>query len=190
MIRTAIPVIALAGAIGACAPTEPLEETSASKAEAPAPDPADRPASVVKPRPQPAVDIRSDAWEGADPTPGRWTYRDDARGSVALFGTPQSDASFVIRCEEPDSKIYLSRAGDVPGATQMTLRASSGMEGYALSPTGGELPYMASEVVPTDPMLDRVASSRGFFLVAVTGLPPLKLPAWPEFTRVVEDCRG
>ena len=41
-----------------------------------------------------------------------------------------------------------------------------------------------------DPFLDKMAFSRGRFVVAVSGTPRLAIPAWPEFARVVEDCRG
>lgn len=42
----------------------------------------------------------------------------------------------------------------------------------------------------SDPLLDQMAFSRGRFLITVEGGPSLVVPAWPEFARVVEDCRG
>ena len=45
-------------------------------------------------------------------------------------------------------------------------------------------------MAPDEYMLDRIAFSRGRFAVQTTGLTSLAIPIWPEFTRVVEDCRS
>jgi hypothetical protein len=34
-----------------------------------------------------------------------------------------------------------------------------------------------------------MALSKGRFAVQTLGLPALYIPAWPEITRVIEDCR-
>jgi hypothetical protein len=47
----------------------------------------------------------------------------------------------------------------------------------------------AAQLGARDPLLDAMAFSKGRFAVEVTGLPMLYLPAWPEVTRVIEDCR-
>lgn len=77
----------------------------------------------------------------------------------------------------------------MPGAP-MTLRASSGMQTYETRGTGGGVPYYtAVSLDPNDIMLDRIAFSRGRFAVQLSGQPSIAIPIWPEFTRVVEDCR-
>jgi hypothetical protein len=43
---------------------------------------------------------------------------------------------------------------------------------------------------PRDALLDAMAFSRGRFIVEQPGQPSLVVPAWAEFGRVVEDCRG
>jgi hypothetical protein len=72
----------------------------------------------------------------------------------------------------------------------MRLRTSFGDGIWTVRNTGGAPSYAAADVDPADPWLDRMVFSRGRFVVEVTGLPYLAIPAWPEFTRVVEDCRG
>ena len=72
----------------------------------------------------------------------------------------------------------------------MTLRASSGLQTYMARPTGGDAAYTAIAVMPNDVMLDRIAFSRGRFAVETSGLDSVAIPIWPEFTRVVEDCRS
>ena len=84
--------------------------------------------------------------------------------------------------------LYVSRSGQVSGNAQMTLRASQGMQSYAAGQVSGTA-YAAAAIQPGDPMLDKLAYSRGRFVVEVTGLSPLKLPSFAEVARVIEDCR-
>lgn len=42
----------------------------------------------------------------------------------------------------------------------------------------------------SDPLLDQMAFSRGRFMVTAEGGASIVVPAWPEFARVVEECRG
>jgi hypothetical protein len=50
-------------------------------------------------------------------------------------------------------------------------------------------PMLVATLQARDPLLDAIALSRGRFAVETGGLETLYLPAWPEITRVVEDCR-
>ncbi len=138
-----------------------------------------------------APDIAQPAGNWTDWTiaPGIWIYRDDRRGSIALFGEPGENATFMIRCDENRGQIYLSRAGAVDGDATTTLRASSGMRSFPAYNSGGSVDYVASTIAPGDYMLDRIAFSRGRFAVETGGLRSIAVPIWPEFTRVVEDCR-
>jgi hypothetical protein len=54
----------------------------------------------------------------------------------------------------------------------------------------GGVATMGVRLPVSDLLLDQMAFSRGRFLVAVEGGPWLIVPAWPEFGRVIEDCRG
>ncbi len=118
--------------------------------------------------------------------PGIWTYQVDTRGSRALFGREGSDAVLVLRCDRNPHRVFLSVRGSDPDT--LTLRATSATKAFAARPTGTTA-YIAFEIAPTDAILDAVAFSRGRF-TAVVGARQMVLPIWPEFTRVVEDCRG
>ncbi len=72
----------------------------------------------------------------------------------------------------------------------MTLRASSGLKSFPVGGTGNPTYYAAIQIAPDEYMLDRIAFSRGRFAMEVTGMRSLAIPIWPEFTRVVEDCRS
>jgi hypothetical protein len=147
---------------------------------------------AVTPAPPPVIQNNSGGWEDWPATPGDWAYRQDPRGSVALFGAPGRDAMFLVRCDTTARKIYASRTGTFPpGETgRMTIRASTGLQTYPVANTQGATPYVAAELQPMDRHLDAMAFSRGRFVVSVKGSTDLVIPAWPELTRVVEDCRG
>lgn len=144
--------------------------------------PVYRPAPPVV-APPPVAD-----WESGVLTQGSWTYNRDARGGLALFGTPGNDAVLSIRCDMTTRRIYVSRPGNVAG--RMTLRATSGARVYEARPTAGAVPYVAAELATTDPQLDALAFSRGRFLVGLQGSSDIVVPSWPEVARVIEDCRG
>lgn len=153
--------------------------------------PAPAPAPVVRPAPPPAPPRAAD-WRDWPVTPGTWTYRQDARGSLALFGQPGTDALLTLRCARNDNgaarAVYLSRAG--VAATPLTLRTTSTVRALAVQPTGGTPPFVAAALAPTDPLLDAIGFSRGRFTVEQAGSATLVVPAWPEIERVTEDCRG
>ena len=169
-----IPFLLLALAGCSTAPPEP----------APAPPPVK---AVATPEPEP--EPLQGEWIDWPITPGTWTYRKDDRGSLALFGEVGRDANFIIRCDQSRRQLYLSRPGSVDEGASMKLLASAGQASYPATNSGGTPSYAAIAVSPGDIMMDRIAYSRGRFAVETSGLQSLAIPAWPEFSRVVEDCR-
>lgn len=61
--------------------------------------------------------------------------------------------------------------------------------GVAAVSIGGPLPTIVARIPARDPLLDAMAFSRGRFAVEVSALPTLYVPAYPEVTRAIEDCR-
>lgn len=157
----------------------------------PEPQPEARPVARPVAAPTPAPAPLSSDWRDWPITPGTWTYRADARGSLALFGEPDTDARFVVRCDRGAGRIYLSRAGDATNASggAITVRTSTLARAVPAQPTGAALPYVAATLTPRDPLLDAMAFSRGRFIVELGTLPKLAIPAWAEIGRVIEDCR-
>ena len=154
---------------------------------APAPRPAP-PVSVARPAPPPpAPPAIAPDWRDRPVTPGTWSYRQDSRGSLALFGVAGGDALLTLRCDRAARLIYLSRAG--VAAAPLTLRTTSLTRAVAVQPTGGTPPFVAAALAPGDPLLDAMGFSRGRFLVEQPGTPTLAIPAWAEVERVTEDCR-
>lgn len=182
-MRIAFPLLAPITLVTACvgAPPPPPAVAAAPVPVAP-PLPAPTPAPV-------APALKGD-WRDWPLTPGDWVYRQDARGSIALFGRPGSDAEVTLRCDRAASLLYLSRRGAVPGNAPMTVRTSSVVRTLATRPTGGTPAYVAVTIAPRDGLLDAMGFSRGRFVIEQAGMPVLVVPAWAEILRVVEDCRG
>lgn len=153
----------------------------------PEPAPAPQP---TKPVATPAPTQPQGDWIDWPIAPGTWVYRKDDRGSLALFGQSDKDAIFMIRCDRSRRQLYLSRSGSVGDGATMILRASAGQQSYPAANSGGKPHYAAVSVSPDDIMMDRISYSRGRFAVETSGLTSLAIPAWPEFSRVVEDCRA
>lgn len=160
---------------------------SAPETTAPPPPP---PRAAPPPPPTPAPKAAN--WEDWRATPGDWAYRKDARGSVALFGQPGTNALFVVRCDQSAARIYFSRGGSFPvgQSGQMTIRTSSTARALSAGNSSESPPYIASELVASDKLLDAMAYSRGKFVVSVRGSDDIVVPTWAEFARVVEDCRA
>ncbi len=143
-----------------------------------------RPPSVVPPRPTvpPVVDANT-------VSPGAWSYAQDSRATRATFGVAGGMADFFVSCDLATRRIVVA-IRDVPGqapSATMTLRATTATATYAAVPDA--FGYHRADLAATDPILDALAFSRGRFTV-IGGSLERRLPTWPEFTRVVEDCRG
>lgn len=173
-------------------PCLPLALLALSACSTAIPEPAPAPQQskpVAKPMPAPAMVQPQGDWTDWPITPGNWVYRDDTRGSLALFGETGSAATIMVRCDTDRRQLFLSRAGSVGSSATMVLRASAGLQSYPARNSGGTPSYAAISISPDDIMMDRIAYSRGRFAVETSGLQSLAIPVWPEFSRVVEDCR-
>lgn len=150
----------------------------------PEPQPAPRPALAPLPAPAPV----SDDWRDIPQSPGAWRYAAEAGGTAARFGPPGA-ASFVVRCTLGSRLVTLSReTGTVAPAPLLDIITSSGRQTLR-GAVATDRPAIEAVLPARDPFLDKMAFSRGRFIVAVSGTARLAIPAWAEFARVVEDCR-
>jgi hypothetical protein len=121
-------------------------------------------------------------WADAPQTPGDWRYRSTGGATRASFGAAAGAPLFEMVCE--GGQVSLLRQGTAGGAMRILTETTE----RTLATTARE-GASAAQLGARDPLLDAMAFSKGRFAVEVTGLPMLYLPAWPEVTRVVEDCR-
>lgn len=119
---------------------------------------------------------------------GTWSYRQDARGSLASFGTSGQPAELTLRCDRAGQRVALARRADaLPGAARLTIRTTSVARSLNGAPAGA---YLVAELGARDSLIDAMGFSRGRFVVEGAGMPALVVPAWAEVLRVAEDCRG
>jgi hypothetical protein len=170
-------LVASVVALSACASPPPPA--------APQPTPLPKPIIVT-----PVQTLQEPAGEWIDwpLAQGDWVYRQDERGSIALFGVTGANALVTLRCDRARRTIFLAREGQSVGA--IVVRSSSAMKEFAGAPTGGTPPYIATEIAPGDSILDAMALSRGRIAISAAGQQPIAIPSWAEITRIVEDCRG
>ena len=167
--------------LAACVPATPPEPEPAPQPQIPQPQPSQAPEEVVTPV--------YDNWMDAPQTQGDWTYRSVPEGSAAFFGAPATEALFAFRCDRNARAVSLVRGGAAAGPVQMTIRTETRDRTLAAQPTGEQIPTIRTVLSAQDPLLDAIAFSKGRFAVEMDGMRTLYLPAWPEITRVIEDCR-
>ncbi len=128
----------------------------------------------------------------APQTAGDWTYTAQAGQTLALFGTGTSrgDASLTIRCDLATRRVMIARRGTASSQVQMRIRTETQDRVLTAGTMGGTSGELAAELSARDSLLDAIAFSKGRFAVEVDGVPTIHVPAYPEITRVVEDCRS
>jgi hypothetical protein len=154
-----------------------------------APPTAPKPVQIAPPVGQPPVAQTGD-WIDWPLAAGDWVYRQDARGSIALFGQPGKDALLTLRCDRQQQRLYLSRIQDgQTGSGRMTIRSSSARKDFPAGSTGSTPAYVAAEIMPKDTILDAMVFTRGRIAIEVPGLSSVAIPVWSEVPKIVEDCR-
>jgi hypothetical protein len=114
-------------------------------------------------------------WRVAPLAVGRWRYSAVAGGSQAAWTDGAGTVQLTISCALASRRVVIGRTG---GGLPLTVSA-----------TGATRMLTSPSLVPTDPLLDQLAFSRGRFAVAAPGTALLVVPSWPEPFRAIEDCR-
>ncbi|WP_414899800.1 hypothetical protein ACMT1E_09155 [Sphingomonas flavalba] len=151
--------------------------------------PRPAPSAPVSPAPPPTpvpANASSD-WRDWPVTPGDWRYAAEG-GGVSRYGVAGRATELILRCDRQARAIVLSRAAAGPVSGAMTIQTSSGANAVAVTQAAAGAPAEA-RLPATSPLLDQMAFSRGRFVVSLAGTARLVVPAWPEVSRVIEDCR-
>ena len=156
----------------------------------PTPTPTRTSTATPTPTPPPVVTQPvHDNWMDAPQTPGDWNYRKQAGGSISLYGKPETEADFYIRCTPQKRIVTLGIAGNIQTPVSVLIRTETRDRVFPGQTSTGDLPHIEIELPANDPLLDALAISKGRFAVEAPGLRTLYIPSWPEVTRVIEDCR-
>lgn len=155
----------------------------------PIPRPVSAPAIVAPappPDPQPAPVHASD-WRDIPLAAGTWHYADGQAISAARYGQDGLPAQVVVRCDKANRQIAIMRQGST---SELVITTSSGTERFAAGRLeDGGVAMSGALFAANNPLLDRIAFSRGRFVLAGPGLAMLAVPAWAEPARTIEDCR-
>ena len=103
--------------------------------------------------------------------------------SEARYGEAGALPRLALTCDPRAAQIRMTWPGAAAGP--VIVRTSEGdmtLQG-ASSDAGMQVAFAAR-----DPMLDRIAYSRGRFMLQASA-QELIVPSWPEISRVIEDCR-
>ncbi|WP_191229149.1 hypothetical protein, partial [Aurantiacibacter xanthus] len=128
-----------------------------------------------------------DNWMDAPQTPGDWSFQLLGTGALAQFGSDPANPLFGLECVKATGQVLMHAPRASGGALLIRTETMDRTLDPASLPGG---PGYARYVVSArDPLLDAMAFSKGRFAALVNGVPAYYLPAWPEVTRVVEECR-
>lgn len=147
----------------------------------PRPAPPTAPPVIVMP-PAPAPQARSADWRDWPATPGDWRYRRLAGATAAEYGDARA-VHVALRCEAGRLRLVWPAAR--PGGVRIVTTSADTSRAGVPAPEGGVQLLFDGR----DPLLDAMAFSRGRFVLQAEGAE-LVLPAWPELSRVIEDCRA
>lgn len=155
------------------------------------PKPAPKPPVVAPVRPAPPVPLPPKPpadWRDAPATPGNWYWRSEGNRSIAFYGDPKmpSYGGFTLTCDRTTRQVELRFTSPKLDDTIMTVVTTSTQRTLTARRSG---PDVVAVVAGSDPLLDAMAFSRGRFMVTVLHDTPRYIPAWPEVSRVIEDCR-
>lgn len=120
---------------------------------------------------------------------GEWVSSTLEGEPALLFGPPESEAQFSMRCRDGGG-LVLQRAGIVPeGAVQMMMVSVDGANAqFAVNETGDEMPLLTAIIPDNEPFLDMLRDAAGPLTIRVGGGSPLVLPPNPEIGELVETC--
>ncbi|MGB3165202.1 MAG: hypothetical protein WBA68_00285, partial [Alteraurantiacibacter sp.] len=130
-----------------------------------------------------------DNWMDAPQTTGDWRYVATGSTTRALFGEGSQGAQLSLACDLASRRVTLARAGSASGQVEMLVRTETQDRRLAAAPVTGATPEIAAVLSSGDTLLDAMAFSKGRFAVEVPGQGALYVPAYPEISRVIEDCR-
>ncbi|HET8612465.1 MAG TPA: hypothetical protein VFL92_06825 [Sphingomonas sp.] len=169
----------------------PLIMLAACVAEQPAPPPQPAPAPAISAPALPAPPQQGD-WRDVPLTPGRWAYLGgEGRTSMSQYGEPGRAAIFALRCDPATRRVIFSLAGSLAAGEPAAMRFTTSFGGfvYGAANGAGAPPSIIAQAAARDPNLDKLAFSRGRFMVEAGGTKII-VPAWPEAARVIQDCRS
>ncbi len=145
--------------------------------------------STESPSPADLTAIADDSWMDIPITAGNWFYEAESSETLAIFGASAFEPLVMLRCDLESRQVGLAVASDTAEPTRLVIRTETQDLAVLAQPLERRQPLLVTEFAAFNDILDAIAFSRGRFAVEIEGEETLAIPAWPEITRVIEDCR-
>jgi hypothetical protein len=186
MRRFATAAAAIALALSACADEAPPPEAPETEA------PADADGSTA----DDATDVSPD--DAASPEDqlgsdevmqGQWFAKTERGVPMALFGPPQTEANFLVRCEG-DELVFIRSTPIDGNEAEMELRAGGETRTITAQPSPGPLPQTTGSLPASDPFAAVLAQTTQPIAVRLDDGPFFRMPSHDHLREVVRNCRG
>lgn len=175
------PAVALA--LSACADEAPPPEAPETEAspDTDAGEATDVPSEETAP---PADQLGSDRV-----MQGQWFAKTERGAPMALFGPPQTEAGFSVRCE--GASLVFARGVNVePGPVEMRLMAGGETRTITAQARTDPLPQVTGRLPADDPFAATLAQAREPIAVQVGDGASFRMPAHETLREVVGNCRS
>lgn len=134
-----------------------------------------------------AEEVRAPLRDETQPTIGQWIEAMQEERPALVFGPPNTEPLFSLRCDDRDG-LLLNRHGIVEaGSVMMTVAIGSASRQLAVTPVSGPLPMLRAAVPAQDQLMVELGKSPAF-RVMVGDNPELALPASPLVGQFVAGC--
>lgn len=120
---------------------------------------------------------------------GSWSSKTMAGHPAVLFGQPQTEAAFSIRCEE--GELVLARSLRRPaGTVAMTVMAGGQARALQAISRPDPMPAITARLDASDALAAELMTTREAIAVRIGDGQSFRMPASGALRRLVGDCRG
>lgn len=121
---------------------------------------------------------------------GEWSTKQMAGAPAALFGEPETDARFSVRCEDGEL-VFVRGAMEPAGAIDMTLMAGGETKTISATSTPDPMSTISGRLSADDAFAGILAEAREPIAVRIGDRDTtFRMPASAALRGVVSDCRS
>lgn len=183
--------LALAGCGDGGGDVEPVDsETAPAEAVADV-EPMTDDASAPPDRATIGAPMTGDGELGSDAVmQGQWTSKRMAGAPAALFGEPETEAAFSVRCDGETLVFARSALVEGGGAVDMALMAGGETRRIDATAQTDPLPQVTGRLPASDPFAGTLAQTSEPIAVSMADGAAYGMPASEALRRLVAECRG
>lgn len=142
---------------------------------------------VPPPAPDPAAPEQESTLGSDRVMQGRWFARDMAGSPAALFGEPETEAQFSVRCE--GEELIFSRSVTMrPGPASMALMARGKVHTIDATARTDPIPSVTGRLAASDAFAQTLGQATQPIAVRIESGPALRMPVSEALRTVIEGC--